>query len=62
LNELSGEFKSNEKSLLMKTKDDLRTTFDWLQASNNDKSDDYCHLNDSAKDISTRPDDDKKSM
>jgi len=39
LNEFSGKFESNERLLLMKTKDDIRTTFDWLQASDNDKSD-----------------------
>jgi hypothetical protein len=40
VNELSKAFQSNGKSLLIDTNDDIGTTSDLLQASDNGKSDD----------------------
>jgi hypothetical protein len=62
LNGLSGKFESHEISLLINTNDDIGTTFDSLQAPENGKSDDWRHANDSMNDVSTKLDDDKKSM
>jgi hypothetical protein len=62
LNGLSVKFESHEKSLLINTNDDIRTTSDSLQAPDNGKSDDWRRVNDSMNHVSTKLEDDKKSL
>jgi hypothetical protein len=61
LNEFSSKFESDEKSLLINTNDDIGTTSDSLQASDNGKSNDLYRATDSMNEVSMKPDDDKKS-
>jgi hypothetical protein len=58
LNELSSKFKSNEKYLLINTSNDTRTIFDSLEAFDNGKSNNWCRVNDSVNEVSTKPDND----
>jgi len=61
-NELSGEFESQKKSLLISPNNDIRTTSDSLEASGNGKLDDWCDANDSVKAVLAKADGDKKSL
>jgi hypothetical protein len=62
LNEFPSKFESNEKSLLIHTSDDIGTISDSLEVSNNGKSDDWCDAKNSLNELSTKSNDDKKSM
>jgi hypothetical protein len=62
LNELSRKLESNKKSLLINTNDEIGSPTDSLEASDNGQSDDWCRVNDSVSEVSTKPNDDKKSV
>lgn len=46
----------------MKTYEDIGIISDSLEAFDNGRSDDWCEANESVNEVSTKPDDDKKSM
>jgi hypothetical protein len=62
LNELSSKLESNEKSVPIKTNDEIGTTSDSLETFDNGKSEDWCRVNDSVTAVSAKPNDNKKSM